>query len=82
MSHAFKTAKIIVFDPMMCKSPDVPLRILLSWLIYNLFSGHGTTSATCVKRMFWMGQLWYSIDLFGDSLRLAPALSMTILMHG
>ena len=30
MSHAFKTAKIIVFDPMMCKSPDVPLRILLS----------------------------------------------------
>ena len=26
ISHAFKTAKIIVFDPMMCKSPDVPLQ--------------------------------------------------------
>ena len=25
ISHAFKTAKITVFDPMMCKSPDVPL---------------------------------------------------------
>ena len=24
--HAFKTAKIIVFDPMMCKIPDVPLQ--------------------------------------------------------
>jgi len=22
----FKTAKIIVFDPMMCKSPDMPLQ--------------------------------------------------------
>ena len=26
ISHAFKTAKITVFDPMMCKSPDVPLQ--------------------------------------------------------
>ena len=26
ISHAFKTAKIIVFYPMMCKSPDVPLQ--------------------------------------------------------
>jgi len=26
VSHAFKTAKIIVFDCMMCKSPDVPLQ--------------------------------------------------------
>ena len=26
ISHAFKTAKIIVFDPVMCKSPDVPLQ--------------------------------------------------------
>jgi len=25
ISHTFKTAKIIVFDPMMCKSPDMPL---------------------------------------------------------
>jgi len=24
--HAFKTAKIIVFNPMMCKSPHVPLQ--------------------------------------------------------
>jgi len=26
ISHTFKTAKIIMFDPMMCKSPDVPLQ--------------------------------------------------------
>jgi len=26
ISHSFKTAKIIVFDPLMCKSPDVPLQ--------------------------------------------------------
>ena len=26
ISHAFKTAKIIVFNPMMCKSLDVPLQ--------------------------------------------------------
>ena len=26
ISHTFKTAKSIVFDPMMCKSPDVPLQ--------------------------------------------------------
>ena len=26
ISHAFKTAKIIVFDPMMCKSPALPLQ--------------------------------------------------------
>jgi len=26
ISHSFKTAKVIVFDPMMCKSPDVPLQ--------------------------------------------------------
>jgi len=26
ISHAFKTAKITVFDPMMCKSPDVSLQ--------------------------------------------------------
>jgi len=26
ISHTFITAKIIVFDPMMCNSPDVPLR--------------------------------------------------------
>ena len=26
ISHAFKTAKITVFDPMMYKSPDVPLQ--------------------------------------------------------
>jgi len=26
ISHSFKTAKIIVFDPMLCKSPDVPLQ--------------------------------------------------------
>jgi len=25
ISHAFRTAKITVFDPMMLKSPDVPL---------------------------------------------------------
>jgi len=25
ISHAFKTAKIIVSGPMLCKSPDVPL---------------------------------------------------------
>jgi len=24
ISHAFKTAKITVFEPIMCKSPDVP----------------------------------------------------------
>jgi len=26
ISHAFKTAKITVFDPIMCKSPDVPYK--------------------------------------------------------
>jgi len=26
ISYAFKTAKIIVFDPMMCKSSDVSLQ--------------------------------------------------------
>jgi len=26
ISHTFKTAKVVVFDPMMCKSPDVPLQ--------------------------------------------------------
>jgi len=26
ISHSFKTAKIIAFDPTMCKSPDVPLQ--------------------------------------------------------
>jgi len=26
ISCGYKTAKIIVFDPMMCKSPDVPLQ--------------------------------------------------------
>ena len=26
ITHAFKTAKIIVFNPMMCKSPHVPLQ--------------------------------------------------------
>ena len=26
ISYAFKTAKIIVFNPMMCKIPDVPLQ--------------------------------------------------------
>jgi len=25
-SHAFETAKITVFDPMMCKTPDAPLQ--------------------------------------------------------
>jgi len=26
ITHAFKTAKVTVFDPMMCKIPDVPLQ--------------------------------------------------------
>jgi len=26
ISHTFETAKIIAFDHMMCKSPDVPLQ--------------------------------------------------------
>jgi len=26
MSHAFETAKITVFDPMVCKTPDAPLQ--------------------------------------------------------
>ena len=26
INYAFETVKFIVFDPMMCKSPDVPLQ--------------------------------------------------------
>jgi len=26
ISHAFKTAKITVFDPTVCKTPDAPLQ--------------------------------------------------------
>ena len=35
-SHALKTAKITVFDPMMCKSPDVPLQAELLALTIQL----------------------------------------------
>ena len=32
ISHAFKTAKITVFDPTLCKTPDAPLQDeLLYW---------------------------------------------------
>ena len=40
ISHAFKTAKITVFDPMMCKSPDAPLQnelLCSTFVVYGAF---------------------------------------------
>jgi len=35
ISHAFKTAKITVFDPTLCKTPDAPLQNeLLCWKVF------------------------------------------------
>ena len=37
ISHAYETAKIIVFDPVVCKTPDAPLQNeLLGWTIVQL----------------------------------------------
>ena len=36
ISRAFKTAKIIVFDPLVCKRPDVPLQAELLVLTIQL----------------------------------------------
>jgi len=35
ISHAFKTAKIIVFDSVMCKTPDAPLQDELLYWTYG-----------------------------------------------
>jgi len=37
MSHASKTAKITVFDPVVCKTPDAPLQDeLLYWTFCSI----------------------------------------------
>jgi len=43
IKHAFETVKVIVFDPVMCRSPDVPLQLKLQVLKVGWFSVAGSS---------------------------------------
>jgi len=45
--HAFETAKIIVFDPIMCKRPDVPLQAELLALTIQLRTSQSSILQCC-----------------------------------
>ena len=68
ISHAFKTAKIIAFDPKMCKSPDVSLQdeLCMCWsFVANVICGQLELQPLKVG--------WFSVGWFMVAARLVRA---------
>ena len=75
ISHAFKTAKITVFDPMMWKSPDVPLQAELLRLTIQLRTSQASVLALLNgwEYQFKLGTYYIILQVINTAARLVRA---------
>jgi len=75
ISSAFKTAKITVFDPMMCKSPDVPLQAELLRLTIQLRTSQASVLALLNgwEYQFKLGTYYIILQVINTAARLVRA---------